>query len=379
MLATSPIFTIGWILLAFGGRNIGLLILGRAFGGLAMGVCFVVAPGYIAEISPAAYRGLLGTFFQVAVNVGILMAYVLGRYFSYQWLAIYSILPVALFSITALNIPESPRFLLTNQKRQEAKSALAKLRGSSLQDISHELQQMEEQTRVQDETEGGGGVGEGDGGGSSVFGFLNSQVKKRAFMLASSVLLLQQASGINIVVFYTESIYTQAGVQDTNMASIYFALSNILATIAASRFIDTLGRKKLLSISSAGMSFFLALFAFYFHSAPDNRINWIGMACPIGYVIFFAFGFGPIPWVVVGEILPNSIKVKSSAIANVMTWTFSFLLTSAFQSVMVPVLGTSGTFGMFSVTVVCSALFLAKNLVETKGKTLEEIEGLLAR
>ena len=103
------------------------------------------------------------------------------------------------------------------------------------------------------------------------------------------------------------------------------------------------------------------------------------MACPIGYVTFFAFGFGPIPWVVVGEILPNSIKVKSSAIANVMTWTFSFLLTSAFQSVMVPVLGTSGTFGMFSVTVVCSALFLAKNLVETKGKTLEEIEGLLAR
>lgn len=78
---------------------------------------------------------------------------------------------------------------------------------------------MEEQTRVQDETEGGG-VGEG-GEGGSIFGFLNSQVKKRAFMLASSVLLLQQASGINIVVFYTESIYKQAGVQDTNMASIY--------------------------------------------------------------------------------------------------------------------------------------------------------------
>ena len=103
------------------------------------------------------------------------------------------------------------------------------------------------------------------------------------------------------------------------------------------------------------------------------------MICPIGYIIFFAFGFGPIPWVVAGEILPNSIKEKSFGIANVMTWAFSFMLTCAFQSFMVPVLGTSLTFGVFSGVVVFSAVFLSSALIETKGKTLEEIENLLAQ
>lgn len=305
---------------------------------------------------------MLSSTFQTSINVGILLAYIAGRYLTWQWLAAVSIIPLIILTFGLLSLPESPRYLLTVHRRQEAKHALQKLRHPNFNPL--ELQRLEEtQNSVSSSP--------------SNQGFLDSKLKKRAFLLAASILVIQQTCGVNIVVFYTEMIYKNAGVKDTNLASIYVGLANIIATIISGNYVDRMGRKALLKISGIGMAFFLGVFSWYFHAT--TKISWIGLVCPVGFIIFFAFGFGPIPFVLAGEILPASIKEKALAIGNAATWTFSFLLTLSFNSILVPVFTTAGTFAIFTVITLIDVWIISSFFVETRGKSLDEIQVILAQ
>lgn len=356
------------------------MVVGRGFGGLAMGMTFVSVPNYVSEISPDNHRGFLATFLQICVNVGILLAYAFGRYVNFEYLALISCVPAAAMVVSMLSLPESPRFLVAKHKKQEARLALIKFRGTDL--VHQELERMHENIIL---PSGTSSSSSSNGNSTNSFLKIFSQPKlRKAFILASSMLVLQQLSGINIVVFYTEEIYKQAGIVDTNLASIYVALANIGMTLVSSKLVDKAGRKILLTISSFGMGFFLAVFSFYFYKieglAADEISNFykiIGVGCPVGFIIAFAIGLGPIPWMYAGEILPGSIKDQACAVGNFLGWLVSFLVLLGFSAFMVPTFHTYGSFLIFAGVCIASGVYCKVYVVETKNKSLEEIERLL--
>lgn len=375
ILFTSLPYTLGWLLITWSSKNVNLMILGRGFGGLAMGMTFVSVPNYVSEISPNNYRGFLATFLQISVNVGILLAYFLGRYLEYENLSLAALVPTVVMVICLQNIPDSPRFLVSKHRKQEARLALMKFRDNDTNLVNQELTRIDESNAI-NSTEAHESTG---------VKLLFAEPKlRKAFLLASSAIYLQQLSGINLVVFYTEDIYKQAGIQDTNLASIYVALANIFMTIVSSKLVDKAGRKLLLSVSSFGMSFFLMIFSFYFYNIDGLDINEIskiykiiGVACPVCYIMAFAIGFGPIPWMYAGEILPGKIKDEACAISNFLGWMASFMVTFGFQGILLPTFNTFGSFMIFAVICLFCSVYFKIYLVETKNKSLEEIELLL--
>jgi len=353
------------------------LILFRLIGGLGIGVASMVSPLYISEFSPSRYRGMMVSLYQLALTIGIVLAYFSNAYlvnhaaagsfdsestkkiFSTEvWRAMLGLgaLPAGIFLISLFLVPESPRWLLLNGAKAKATAILIKIDGAvaaSKEVADFETSQHNEQSTSLKE--------------------LFTPVYRKALWIGLLLPFLSQVCGINAVIYYGPKILEQAGFTLNNAlgGQVTIGLVNVVFTFVAIFTIDKWGRKPLLyaGIGGAVVSLLIigALFALGITQGP-----WI-LIFILSFIACFAFSFGPVCWVVVGEIFPNAIRGKAMALATLSLWVGNFLV-GQLTPVMLEGLGSSFTFWVFALC--CSpALWITWKLIpETKGKSLEMIE-----
>lgn len=192
-------------------------------------------------------------------------------------------------------------------------------------------------------------------------------------------MFFQQCSGINVVMFYTVSIFQSAGYKDNaEMATMLIGLVQVLATAIACHFMDRAGRRQLLFISSAGMTLTCCTLGYYYHLINSNptqatSVSWLALASLVVYIAAFALGWGPIPMLVMSEIFPVKARGAASAITTAANWTLAFVVTKEFPF-LVDTIGQTATFWLFGLSCLISAGFVWRYVPETKGKSLEDIE-----
>lgn len=334
-------------------------ILFRFIGGLAVGASSVVGPMYISEIAPAHLRGRLAGMFQLNVVAGIFIAYITNFFFvdfgddSWRWMLGVMVVPAGLFAVLLLMIPESPRWLILNNREAEAIPAMEKLREPDVQSAILAIKQSVSQHR------------------ESLF------QKRYAKPILYAVLLamFNQLSGINAILYYAPRIFELAGFSkaDAYLQPIYIGAANLFFTALAMTVIDRFGRKKLLLIGSVGMIVFLGLTANAF--SGDSVADQPVIIYLIGFIAFFGFSQGAVIWVFISEIFPNSVRSQGGALGSFTHWIMAAIISWSF-----PVIVEGSTHGGFysfifyAVMMTLHLFFVWFVLPETKGKSLEQIQ-----
>lgn len=353
-----------------------ILIISRFIGGLGIGVASMVSPLYISEFAPSRLRGMMVSLYQLALTIGIVVAYFSNAYlvnhafdsfagegtqkiFSTEvWRAMLGLgaAPAVIFLICLFLVPESPRWLLVKGKEQKASIILTKLDGAEA--AAKEVAAFKEQGDTEETS----------------FKELFTPVYRRPLWIGLLLPFLSQVCGINAVIYYGPRILEQAGFTLNNAlgGQVTIGLVNVVFTFIAIFTIDKWGRRPLLfaGIGGAVLSLIVIglLFAFNLTSGP-----WILISI-LAFISCFAFSFGPVCWVVVGEIFPNAIRGRAVALATLSLWIGNFLV-GQLTPVLLNGLGSSWTFWIFALC--CSpALWITWKLIpETKGRSLEDIEG----
>ncbi|MGE5570854.1 MAG: sugar porter family MFS transporter [Rhodospirillales bacterium] len=346
-------------------RNLTEFAAARFIGGVAVGMASMLAPLYIAEVSPARIRGRLVSLNQMAIVTGILLAYFINWLLSYagphgwRWMFASAAVPAIAFFIALFFVPESPRWLTENGRESEALHVLTRVNGSGQALI--ELGQIKE------------AIAEETGSIRELFqpGF------RRALFIAVALAILQQITGINTVLFYGSVIFKeQVGGQTASSAigaNVVIGLINFLATIVALWVIDRVGRKPLLMLSAGvlGVGQFALGAAFLIQPPPAILVLAVMVCCVAG----FAVGMGPGVWVVLAEIFPTRVRGRAMSIATISLWTACVALTMTYLSLSSAITVT-GAFWLYGIMCVTMFLIVWLATPETKGKTLEEIEKL---
>ncbi|KAL6442485.1 hypothetical protein ACFW04_002595 [Cataglyphis niger] len=292
-----------------------------------------------------------------------------GMYLDWKSLAVLGAsLPIP-FLILMFMIPETPRWYISKGKTKMARKSLQWLRGKQA-DITEELNITEKMHQEYLEME--------RTNAQSLFSELMKKNNLKPLLISLGLMFFQQMSGINAVIFYTVQIFKDAGSTiDENLSTMIIGLVNLIATFVAAVLIDRLGRKVLLYISAVSMIVTLTVLGGYFYvkslGVDVVVVGWLPLLCLIVYVIGFSTGFGPIPWLMMGEILPAQIRGTAASMATAFNWMFTFIVTKTFQD-LIDLIGTHGAFWVFASFVVVALIFVICCVPETRGKTLEEIE-----
>ncbi len=374
-ILASLVFVVGSILTAIA-PSPEWLIAGRLLLGLAIGIVSFSVPLYIAEIAPSEIRGRLVTFFQLAITIGILLSYVSGYAFSEQvngWRLMFGtgIVPAALLLIGMFLVPESPRWLVSKGRNDEALQVLTRIHETDkahleLADISRANQT--EKNRKTDWRE------------------LFSSRLRIPLLIGIGIFFIQQFSGINAVIYYSTKIFGMAGFGSGNtaiMATVGVGVVNTLSTLVAVRFLDQWGRKPLLYTGLIGTAVSLATisFAFFFKdSLGPDLLRVLSVGGVYVYIFFFAISLGPLGWLLISEVYPLRIRGFATSLGSFYHWFFDFWVSFTFPILAATSLGTNGGIFMIYTGVVLVGLLFAKYIVfETKGLSLEDIEKKWAR
>jgi sugar porter (SP) family MFS transporter len=335
----------------------------RLIGGLAIGLASVLTPVYIAEVVPAPNRGRLVSMNQLAIVVGIMVAYIVSWGLagvgnsSWRWMLAVAALPALAFFVGLLFIPESPRWLISRNRRDEGRHILQRIYGPEQADLQVTL--VEQAARAE------------QGTWREVF----SRPMMRPLIVACGLAILCQVTGINTVLFYGSILISEhfkgQSAGSALMANVIIGVTNLVMTLVALRCLDRWGRRSMLLTASAGMAVSLLILIIVYRIPGISPI--LVLTCVLSYVGFFAFAMGPIPWVIISEIFPNKIRGRAASAATAVLWGGTLLVTFTFLS-LVRVLGIAGTFGIYAVLCVVSFLFVWKLVPETRGKTLEQIQ-----
>lgn len=366
----------------------GEFVIYRVLGGLAVGAASVMAPAYISEVAPARYRGRLATVQQVAIIFGLTAAflsnYVLAEvsgsalnelwwgYATWRWMFWIELLPAGVFFFALLVIPESPRFLVVRQRRDAALGVLRRLYGetdgaSKLAEIEHSLAAHARRPRLSD--------------------LLDERTRRVRGIVWVGIGLatFQQLVGINVVFYYGAILWQSVGFSENDalFTNVISGVVSIGACAVALLLIDKVGRKPLLWIGSLGMAVSLALCAVAFSTATLNDAGQVSLSDAMGtlalvaanvYVIFFNASWGPVMWVMLGEMFPNQIRGSGLAVAGLCQWGANFAITMTFPLLLQSV-GLGGAYGMYAVFAAISAWFVVRYVHETKGVELEDMQG----
>ncbi|XP_011152468.1 facilitated trehalose transporter Tret1 isoform X2 [Harpegnathos saltator] len=365
ILATALPFIGSWLLIALA-QNVAMVLVGRALCGFSVGVASLSLPVYLGETIQTEVRGTLGLMPTAFGNAGILICFTAGMYLDWRNLALVGAsLPIP-FLILMFLIPETPRWYISKGKTKKSRKSLQWLRGKDT-DITEELTMIEKMHVESERNASQGTISE-----------LLKSNNLKPLLVSLGLMLFQQMSGINAVIFYTVQIFQDAGSTiDENLSTIIIGIVNFISTFVAAFLIDKLGRKMLLYVS--GVSMALTLFSlggfFYVKSygVDVTAFGWLPLVSLIVYVIGFSMGFGPIPWLMMGEILPAKIRGSAASIATGFNWMCTFIVTKTFEDV-IAMIGAHGTFWLFGAIVVVGFIFVIVSVPETRGRSLEEIE-----
>jgi sugar porter (SP) family MFS transporter len=353
----------------------GLLTAGRVITGLGVGFASVVAPLYAAEMSPKRLRGRFVSTYQLAITVGIFLAYLADDALtsSDRWRLMFglAVIPGVALVIGFLVMPESARWLLKVGRRDEARESLVQVVGAEVADA--DLATIEADLEQE--------AKEGEASWGEVF----SPTLRRALWVGVGLAILQQVTGINAIIYYANEIFAEAGfttAEEQAKATLYaVGAVNVLATLIAVAWVDRFGRRPLLLSGLVGMTVSLAAVGLSFvalENEPAGATSTTvgGIVTVIALVVFiasFAFSMGPIVWTLISEIYPNRVRGRAISVATAVNWLSAFLVAQFFLSV-VDAIGESTTFFLFSALCIVSFVFVYRLVPETKGRSLEEIQ-----
>lgn len=355
-------FIAGFLLVSFA-QGFPMLLAGRVLCGVGVGIVSLAFPVYVAEIAPPAYRGALGSINQLSITVGIVVVFALGIPFSWRTLSwIGALLPGALLLIT-FRLPRTPHWLVAKDRHSDARDSLLALRGEDQTDVvDSELDAIVEAQSAK----GNSAVSPRE---------LLHGAAGRAMVVGVCLMLFQQFSGINAVIFYTQSIFEDAGVESANVAALSVSATQVIVTAISCLLVDRAGRRMLLMLAGIGMACSSAILGYYFymtdhgHSVP----GLLAVFTLILYIVFFSLGLGAIPWLMMSEIFPGRIRGLASSAATLLNWSCAFAVTEAFSS-MKSGLTEAGVFWLYAGVCVLGVTYVVLGVPETKGRTLEEIE-----
>ncbi len=368
-----------------------IFVIARIVGGMAVGAASVLSPAYISEVAPANIRGRMTTVQQVMIITGLTAAFLVNYYLAgaagsstnefwagieaWRWMYLMQALPAAVFLVALFFIPESPRYLVAKGRNEQASTVLTNLFGPSaaaakLAEIKATFSH-DHNPRLSDVLTPKGGSG-----------FLGVRsIVWVGIMLA----VFQQLVGINVIFYYGATLWQLAGFTeaDSLLINIVSGAVSIAACFLTIALIDKVGRKPLLLVGSAGMaaSLFVMVYAFS-HGTLDPAGNLV-LSADLGkiavvaanvYVIFFNVSWGPVMWVMLGEMFPNQMRGSALAVAGLAQWGANYAVVQSFP-MMQSGLGLSGTYAVYTVSAVISIFLVRSFIKETKGKELEEMEG----
>lgn len=359
----------------------------RILGGLAVGAASVMAPAYISEVAPAAYRGMLTTVQQVAIITGLFVAFVsnyllakfagistaefwLG-YEAWRWMFWIELAPASLFLVALLFIPESPRFLMVSGRSVEALAVLTKLYGETaaqqkIDEIKGSLAADAHQPRLSDLIDD------------------NSGKVRNIVWIGIGLATFQQLVGINVVFYYGAVLWQAVGFSESDalLINIISGAVSIAACLITIAVIDKIGRKPLLKWGSIAMATTLGLMVIAFSNSATGENgdlimgNWgtLALVSANAYVFFFNMSWGPVMWVMLGEMFPNQIRGSGLAVSGLFQWSSNFVITMTFP-IMLAGIGLAGAYGFYALSAAISAIFVIKYVYETKGIELEDMKG----
>jgi MFS transporter, SP family, sugar:H+ symporter len=361
-----------------------VLVVFRIIGGLGVGMASVIAPAYIAEISPASIRGRLASLQQLAIVTGIFISLLVDFIFAqiaggsnkdlwlgmeaWRWMFLAMAVPAVIYGALSLTIPESPRFLISKNRVTAATAILTKLLGETNIDIKiariQESMKRDTKPSWQD---------------------LKGPSGKIASIVWVGLLLsmFQQFVGINVIFYYSNVLWEAVGFTESSafVITVIGAVINILTTLIAIASIDRFGRKPLLIIGSIGMTLTLATMAVVFGTAKvvDGKPILEGAQGPIAlvaanlFVVAFGMSWGPVTWVLLGEIFPNRMRAAALSVAAGGQWVANWIITVTFPGLKDVSLALA--YGLYAAFALISLLFVMKFIEETKGKQLEDMKG----
>ncbi|WP_165725424.1 sugar porter family MFS transporter [Pseudoalteromonas sp. SA25] len=383
MIITAIIFAIS----AFGSgisESSAEFIFYRLFGGLGIGAASVLAPAYIAEVAPPALRGRLATLQQLAIVLGLFAAF-LSNYLiadaagsaqnilmldiaAWRWMFWAELVPAVLFLVGVLFIPESPRYLVAQGKVDDAKTVFSKISNDNIDaQISDVKRSLHSDTKpsIRDL-------------------FINNSKKVHPIVWVGVALsVFQQFVGINVVFYYGSELWQAAGFDESQslFINVLAGTTNIVSTFVAIALVDKVGRKPLLLVGSIGMFISLSALTYIFGSAGLDDAGKLALSDNMGtfalimanlFVVFFGLSWGPVVWVLLGEMFNNRIRGAALAVAASAQWIANFAITMTFP-IMLANIGLAGAYGFYALSALISIFFVVKYIKETRGKTLESM------
>ncbi|MGH3253127.1 MAG: sugar porter family MFS transporter [Trebonia sp.] len=362
VLGTALIFVVGVLLAAFA-PAFGVLLAARVIIGLAVGSASMVVPLYIGEVAPPGIRGALVSMNQLAITSGILVSYLADYWLAgtESWRLMFGLaaIPAVLLFVGMLFQAESPHWLVMHGRDEQARRVLARLRAP--EEIEPEIAEVHRVTEIEQ-------LGTRD--------LLSAKLRP---MLAVGVLLavFQQITGINTVIYYAPTLLKSAGfgTNGSLLANVVNGAVNVIMTIIAIRLLDRVGRRTLLLIGTVGMAVGMFLTAFSF-SGGENLHGASAVTAILGLLIYtgsFAIGLGPVFWLLIAEIYPLAIRGAAMSVATIANWAANFAVTISFLTIK-NAIGGMGVFLLFGCLTLVALLYFWRQVPETKGRSLQEIE-----
>ncbi|MCB7135234.1 sugar porter family MFS transporter [Cellulosimicrobium marinum] len=384
MVLGAVLFFVSSILSAIAWSAVDLAVW-RFMAGVGIGIASVIAPAYIAEIAPARLRGRLGSLQQLAITVGIFAALLSDQLLAesaggaanelwlgweaWRWMFLVCVVPAAVYGLLAARIPESPRYLVAKGRDDEARSVLASVLGPD-EDVDDRIAQIHRSIAI-DERNAAEGTLRGPR-----FGL------KPIVWVGIILSIFQQFVGINAIFYYSTTLWQSVGFDESQsfLFSTITAVTNVAVTFIAIALVDRVGRRPILLIGSAGMTVSLALMAlaFTFASGTGDDVSlpdpWgpVALVAANAFVVFFGASWGPLVWVLLGEMFPNRIRAAALGVAAMAQWLANFTVTIAFKPLL-DAFGASVPYLAFAVFAALSFVFVLGKVPETKGIELEDM------
>ena len=367
--------------------GVGELIIWRLVGGLGIGIASVIAPAYIAEISPRQLRGRLGSLQQLAITVGIFAALLSDTLFAnaagtaraefwlgleaWRWMFLVGVVPAVVYGVIAVLLPESPRFLILKNRDDDVRKVFARIWPGD--DVERAIRDMRDAIEMDDI-------------GSQKGALRGNRLGLKPIIWIGIILsIFQQFVGINVIFYYSTTLWRSVGFQekDSFVISVITAVTNIAVTFVAIALVDRVGRRPILLFGSAGMTLSLAVMALAFSQAdivkgaPSLPGAWgpVALVAANVFVVSFGASWGPVVWVLLGEIFPTRIRARALGVAAAAQWIANFLVTVSFPPLAE--ISLVLTYGLYAAFALLSFLFVMRFIPETNGMSLEEANTLL--